>query len=94
MPRPYHHADAYRCRATKGPGPLHSPFRYRVELQTAPNTWTTVIDRSDNKEDLLIDYRQCSPTKATATRLVIVGAPSGITPGVAEFTVFGDVARK
>jgi hypothetical protein len=29
----------------------------------------------------------------TATRLVIVGAPAGITPGVAEFTVFGEVRK-
>ena len=69
------------------------PFRYKVDLQTAPNAWTTVIDRSESKEDLLIDYRQCPPTKATAARLVIVGAPSGITPGVAEFTVFGVTAK-
>ena len=75
-------------------GIIPGPFRYKVELQTAPNTWTTVIDRSESKEDLLIDYRECPPTKATAARLVIVGAPSGITPGVAEFTVFGNVARK
>jgi len=48
-----------------------------------------VIDRSDSKDDLLVDYRECAPTKASSARLVIVGAPPGIIPGVAEFTVFG-----
>ena len=44
-------------------------------------------------EDLLIDYRECPATSGTAARLVIVGAPAGITPGVAEFTVFGEVRK-
>jgi xylan 1,4-beta-xylosidase len=69
------------------------PFRYRVEVQTAADMWTTVIDRSRSTEDLLIDYRECLPTPGTAARLVIVGAPTGITPGVAEFTVFGEVRK-
>ena len=29
---------------------------------------------------------------ASRARLVVVGAPKGITLGVAEFTVFGDMA--
>ena len=41
-----------------------------------------------------MDYRECPPTAGTAARLVIVGAPAGITPGVAEFTVFGEVGKK
>ncbi len=69
------------------------PFRYKVELLTGPNTWTTVLDRSDSTEDLVVDYRECPPTKASAARLVIAGAPAGITPGVAEFTVFGEVTK-
>jgi xylan 1,4-beta-xylosidase len=69
-------------------------FKYKVEVQTAANQWTTVIDRSASTEDLLIDYRECPVTRGTAARLVIVGAPAGITPGVAEFTVFGDVIRR
>jgi hypothetical protein len=68
-------------------------FRYRVEVRTAANAWTTVIDRSQSTEDLLIDYRESPATPGTAARLVIVGAPAGITPGVAEFTVFGEVRR-
>ena len=68
-------------------------FRYKVEVETAADAWTTVIDRSQSTEDLLIDYRECPATPGTAARLVIVGAPAGITPGVAEFTVFGEVRK-
>ena len=70
-------------------GVLPGPFRYRVELETAKDQWTTILDRSGSTEDLLIDYRECKPTTGTRARLVILGSPKGITPGVAEFTVFG-----
>jgi hypothetical protein len=53
-----------------------------------------MIDRSDNKEDRLIDYRECAPTKAGSARLVIMGSPPGITPGVAEFTIFGNADKR
>jgi hypothetical protein len=69
-------------------------FRYRVEVRTAADRWVTVVDRSRSTEDLLIDYRECPATPGTAARLVIVGAPAGITPGVAEFTVFGEVRNR
>jgi GH35 family endo-1,4-beta-xylanase len=69
-------------------------FRYRVEVRTGADTWMTVIDRSRSTDDLLIDYRECPATPGTAARLVIVGAPAGITPGVAEFTVFGEVRKQ
>jgi xylan 1,4-beta-xylosidase len=72
---------------TKGIKP--GPFRYRVEAETAPNQWKTIIDRSKSDEDMLIDYRECAPTSAIRARLVILGSPAGIQPGVAEFTVFG-----
>jgi len=64
-------------------------FRYRIEAETSPDVWTTIIDRSGNTDDLLIDYRECTPVSATRARLVILGHPPGIQPGVAEFTVFG-----
>jgi xylan 1,4-beta-xylosidase len=65
------------------------PFRYRVELETAKDQWTAILDRSESTADLLIDYREVTPTVGTRARLVILGWPTGITPGVAEFTVFG-----
>jgi hypothetical protein len=65
------------------------PFRYRVEIETAKDQWTTILDRSDSTEDLLIDYRECKIATGTRVRLALLGWPKGITPGVAEFTVFG-----
>jgi hypothetical protein len=67
------------------------PFRYRVEVETAPGQWTTIVDRSESTEDLLIDYRECVPTWAGRARLVVLGHPEGIQPAVAEFNVFGPV---
>jgi len=64
-------------------------FRYRVELETAKDEWTTILDRSESIEDLLIDYRECKPNTGTRARLVILASPKGNTPGVAEFTVLG-----
>jgi hypothetical protein len=73
---------------TRGARP--GPFRYRVEVETAPDTWTNVLDRSQSDQDLLVDYRECTPTVGTRVRLMVTGWPKGITPAVAEFTVFGE----
>lgn len=71
-------------------GVIPGPFRYRVELETARGKWTTILDRSESKEDLLIDYREVTPTVGSRARLVILGWPKGIAPGVVEFTLFGN----
>jgi hypothetical protein len=42
---------------------------------------------------LIVDYRECQPTTGTRARLVINGRPQGITPGAAEFSVFGNIDR-
>lgn len=73
----------------KNPG----PFRYRIEAETAPGVWTTIIDRSESTEDFLVDTRECAPTSATRARLLILGHPPGIQPAVAEFTLFGLTER-
>jgi hypothetical protein len=70
-------------------GVVPGPFRYRIEGETAPGTWQVLLDRSANTTDLLIDYRELRATSVTRVRVVVVGAPAGITPGIAEFTVFG-----
>ena len=70
-------------------GAKPGPFRYRVELETGKDQWTTILDRSQSEDDLLNDYRQCSPTTGGRARLVILGWPEGLKPAVAEFTVLG-----
>ena len=72
-------------------GILPGPFRYRVEICGGGGVWHTLIDRESNSEDLLNDYRECSPASGVAARLIITGQSKGITPAVAEFTVFGKV---
>ena len=74
-------------------GVNHGPFRYRVEVETAPDQWTTLLNRGNNTEDLLIDYREIPPQAGSRVRLVILGWPKGITPGVVEFTVFGKTRK-
>lgn len=69
------------------------PFRYRIEAETAPDVWSTIVDRSQSTEDLLIDYREFPPVSAIRARLVVLGHPPGIQPAVAEFTVFGITER-
>jgi hypothetical protein len=68
------------------------PFRYVVEY--APDaglgSWETLIDASDNTEDLCIDYRQIAPVQAYGIRLRILNAPAGITPGLVSLTAFGN----
>ncbi len=71
-------------------GVAPGPYRYRVETQAAAGGWQTVLDRTASDEDLLIDYREIEPTIGSRVRLVVTGWPKGITPGVAEFTVFGE----
>jgi hypothetical protein len=70
-------------------GVMPGPFRYRVEIETEKDKWTTILDRGNSNDDLLVDYRECAPTAGSRARLVILGWPKGISPGVAEFTVFG-----
>ena len=64
------------------------PVRCRVDRRTG-GRWQAWIDRSQNDTDLLVDYREGEECTADAVRLVILSAPCGITPAVAEFTVFG-----
>ena len=65
-----------------------------MEVQNGSGSWVTALDRGNSAEDFLVDYRECPPTRGKAARLVILSAPRGITPGVAEFTVFGEAAKR
>jgi hypothetical protein len=71
------------------------PMRYRLEATTewkGEAGWATVLDRSANGEDFLIDYRTFATVRAVRVRLVIVGWPAGIVPSLIDFTVFGTSA--
>ncbi len=70
---------------------LPGPFRYVIEyaLDRSLELWKTLIDASENTEDLCVDYRQTEPVKALAIRLRILDTPPGITPGLVSLTAFG-----
>lgn len=74
-------------------GAKPGPFQYKIELETAPDTWSCLVDRTTSNEDLIVDYRECPPTTGKRARLVLTGWPTGTTPGVAEFTTFGNIGR-
>ena len=73
-------------------GVLPGPFQYRVDVRER-GAWRTWIDATSNATDLLVDYREGEVCVADGVRLVVLGAPKGIVPGVADFTVFGLPAR-
>ncbi len=66
------------------------PVQYRVEGRVAADDpWFTLLDRTANAEDFLIDYRTFAPRQVKQVRLVVTGWPTGIGVGVCDFSVFG-----
>lgn len=75
-------------------GIFPGPFQYIVEYRSAPSdTWKILLDASDNQKDLCVDYRTFPAARATELRLRILSSPSGIEPGVCQFTAFGRCAK-
>ncbi len=72
-------------------GVLPGPFCYTVEAKMPDEDWQVIFDMRENKRDMVLDYQVLPDTVlAKEVRLVLHGAPAGITPGVISFTVFGD----
>ena len=79
-------AEPHLDHKTAPPG----PFKYRLEArETNKSNWTTIVDMSDNKLDLLIDYKIFPTTPAQFVRLTIQVAPKGVGIGVTDLCVFG-----
>lgn len=70
---------------------LPGPFGYIIEYASDSNLkcWKTLVDASENTDDLCIDYRQFEAVAAYGIRLRILSAPKGITPGLVSLTAFG-----
>jgi xylan 1,4-beta-xylosidase len=77
-------------------GDKTGPFKYKVEvMDRKDNTWKTLIDRTNNTDDYIMDYRTAdNPVYGQFVKLTITGWPEGITPAVVEFTCFGESAEK
>ncbi len=72
-------------------GVLPGPIGY-VLYGREHDTWRVIADHGRNALDVNCDYRTCDSCVADAVRLQITSAPSGITPGLINFTVFGTFA--
>jgi hypothetical protein len=72
------------------------PYQYVVEVAKDNQTdeWITVVDASKNTVDLTVDYRTFDPIECTRARIRILGAPEGVTPGLINFTAFGESMHK
>lgn len=85
-------------------GETTAPFQYTIEIYygidnpLAPENadkWVTVVDKSGNTEDLIMDYISLDePVLANFIRLNITGWAEGTTPGVVEFAAFGESIAK
>lgn len=87
-----------------GDGETTAPFQYTIEvfygtenplLPENADQWVTVVDKSGNTEDLIMDYVHLDePVLANFVRLNITGWAEDIEPGVVEFAAFGESIAK
>lgn len=70
-------------------GVLPGPFKFRVEGRLKEGEWFTIVDKTQNDVDMLIDFLAFGPVSVDSIRLVITGWPERITPALIDATVFG-----
>lgn len=70
-------------------GLLPEPIGYVIEAKCKDSEWECVLDKSDNCEDMLIDYVYLKQVKATEVRIRITKKPSKTKIGLISFSVFG-----
>ncbi|MGA9056037.1 MAG: family 43 glycosylhydrolase [Terriglobia bacterium] len=75
-----------------GRKPQNSPpwFRqYKIEVSSDGRTFTTVVDKTKNAADNVIEFDEIAPIQCRYVKLTITGWPKGLPVEVSEFTVFG-----
>jgi hypothetical protein len=72
-------------------GVIRGPFRYLIEGAENRDdpVWFTIVDATQNNEDLKVDFRQFEAATAELIRLTVTGHPNGVYPAVTDFTAFG-----
>ena len=70
-------------------GVVPGPYRYQVETRHGEDPWQVTVDRSDNDEDMLIEYITFPSCKATHARLIVSDWPTGMQVAVVDFSLFG-----
>jgi hypothetical protein len=65
--------------------------QYKIEASTDGDTYTTVLDKTNNKVTRYVEFDEISPTACRFIRLTLTGWPKvgGTNLGIMEFTVFG-----
>ncbi len=70
-------------------GRVPGPIQWRLEGAPADGPFQVLVDASDNRQDLLIDYRTFPVQAVRRIRLVVTRWPAGLRPGVTDLSVFG-----
>ena len=70
-------------------GIVPGPFRYCVETKTGEGSWSVTVDRSDNNQDMLIEYHTFPACQATHARLIVSDCPPGMQVAVVDLSIFG-----
>ena len=65
--------------------------QYKIEASTDGDTYTTVLDKTDNKITKYIEFEEIPPAACRFVRLTITDWPkiANLNLGIMEFTVFG-----
>lgn len=70
-------------------GILPEPVKYKIEARNESGEWVCVLDKTDNSEDMLIDYSPLPSIRATEVRIIIASKPEKIKHGLTDFSIFG-----
>jgi len=63
--------------------------KYKIEVSSDGQTFTTVVDKSNNNKDNAVEFDEIGPVRSRYVKLIITGWPKDLPGGVIEFTVFG-----
>jgi len=78
--------DSYSLNA----GDTDSRIRhYKIEVSTDGKTFKTVVDKTKNDADNVVEFNEIEPIKCCHVKLTITGWPKDLPCGIVEFTVFG-----
>jgi hypothetical protein len=78
-------------RQTTQPTDAAIAHQYKIEASTDGNTYTTILDKTDNHVTKYVEFEEIPPTACRFVRLTMMNWPrvGGSNLGIMEFTVFG-----
>ncbi len=63
--------------------------KYKIEVSSDGEVFRTVVDKTGNNEDNVVEFDDFAPVQCRYVKLTITGWPKEVPFGVVEFTVFG-----